>query len=245
MIGVAEDHPPARPAERLVGRRGDDLRVSDGRGVLARRDQAREVGHVDEEERLDIVRDLPQPREVEHARVRRRAGDDEPRPILLREPLQLVVVEHLVVLADPVRDEVVELAGEVHRRPVREMAALVERETEHGVARLEDRGVRGHVRLRAGVRLDVRVGRAEERLRAVDRELLGDVDPLAAAVVALAGQALRVLVGEPRPLGLHDGAESVVLAGDQLDLVVLSVPLTLHRRPQLRIDIGDARPAQS
>jgi hypothetical protein len=44
------------------------------------------------------------------------------------------------------------------------------------------------------VRLHVRVLGAEELLRAVDRELLDLVDDLAAAVVALAGIALGVLV---------------------------------------------------
>ena len=58
--------------------------------------------------------------------------------------------------------------------------------------RVVDRGVR----LRAGVRLDVRVLGAEQRLGTVDRELLGDVDVLAAAVVAGARVALGVLVRE-------------------------------------------------
>ena len=62
-----------------------------------------------------------------------------------------------------------------------------QREAHDRVAGLEQRVVDGGVGLRAGVRLDVGVLGAEERLRAVDRELLGDVDVLAAAVVALAG----------------------------------------------------------
>ena len=61
----------------------------------------------------------------------------------------------------------------------------------------------GHVRLRAGVRLDVGVLGAEELLRALDRERLGDVDELAAAVVALARIALGVLVGEDRTPSLR------------------------------------------
>ena len=59
--------------------------------------------------------------------------------------------------------------------------------------------VHGHVRLCASVRLDVRVLGAEQRLRAVDRELLDLVDDLAAAVVAAAGIALGVLVRRPQP----------------------------------------------
>ena len=70
------------------------------------------------------------------------------------------------------------------------------------------------------------------------REVLDDVHVLAAAVVALARQALGVLVGQPAALRLEDRREDVVLAGDQLDVVVLATALALHRRPQLGIDLG-------
>ena len=100
--------------------------------------------------------------------------------------------------------------------------------------------VRGHVGLRAGVRLDVDVLCArEERERTVLGEPLGDVHVLAAAVVALARQALGVLVRQPGALGLHDGGRDVVLAGDELDLVVLAAALADHRLPQLGVDVGD------
>ena len=75
--------------------------------------------------------------------------------------------------------------------PWREVAAVGEREAEHRVARLEQRVIDGGVGLRAGVRLDVRVLGAEQLLGAVDRELLGDVDVLAAAVVARPGSPRR------------------------------------------------------
>ena len=53
---------------------------------------------------------------------------------------------------------------------------------EHGFARLEQREVDGHVRLRARVGLHVDVFGAEERLRPRNRERLRDVNELAAAV---------------------------------------------------------------
>ena len=56
---------------------------------------------------------------------------------------------------------------------------------------LEQRVEDGGVGLRAGVRLDVGVLGAEELLGAVDRELLDDVDVLAAAVVAPARDSPR------------------------------------------------------
>ena len=95
---------------------------------------------------------------------------------------------------------------------------MVEAEREHGVAGLEEAEVDGHVRLGARMRLDVRVVGAEERLRPVDRELLELVDDLAAAVVAAAGIALRVLVRRDRADGLEDRRPREVLGRDQLDL---------------------------
>jgi hypothetical protein len=61
------------------------------------------------------------------------------------------------------------------------------------------------------MRLHVRGLGAEQRLDAVDSELLDDVDVLAAAVVAAARIALGVLVGEDRALRLEDGERSEVL----------------------------------
>ena len=56
-----------------------------------------------------------------------------------------------------------------------------------------------------GVGLDVDVlGAREQREGALLGQPLDDVHVLAAAVVALARQALGVLVGEPRTLGLQD-----------------------------------------
>ena len=66
-----------------------------------------------------------------------------------------------------------------------------ELEPHQRVAGLQQRVVDGGVRLRARVRLDVGVLGAEQRLGPVDRELLGDVDVLAAAVVALARDSPR------------------------------------------------------
>ena len=137
-------------------------------------------------------------REVDDARVGARADHDHLRLVLVREPLELVVVDPLVVLADAVGDDRVELAGEVERVAVRQVAAVREVHAEHGVAGLEQREVHRHVRLRAGVRLHVGVLGAEQLLRARDGERLGDVDELAAAVVALARVSFGVLVGQDR-----------------------------------------------
>ena len=94
---------------------------------------------------------------------------------------------------------------------------MVELHAEDAVARLEQRVVDGGVRLRAGVRLHVRVLGAEDLLGAVDRELLGHVHVLAAAVVAPARVALGVLVGEHRALAVEHRLRDEVLGRDHLE----------------------------
>jgi hypothetical protein len=89
------------------------------------------------------------------------------------------------------------------------------------------------------VRLYVRVLGAEERLRAVDRRLLDLVDDLAAAVVALAGVALGVLVRRNAPDRLEDARPGEVLRGDELDLAALPLELLAQERSDLRVDLDE------
>ena len=70
-------------------------------------------------------------------------------------------------------------------------------------------------------------------------ELLGDVDELAAAVVALARIAFGVFVGHHRALRLEHGAGDDVLRGDQFDLVALAAELELDRAGDFRIGVGE------
>ena len=99
--------------------------------------------------------------------------------------------------------------------------------------------VDGVVGLRARVRLHVRVLGAEQLLGAVDRELLGDVDELAAAVVALAGVALGVLVREHRALAVEHRLRHEVLRRDHLERRLLAPQLVLEDLGDLGVDVGD------
>ena len=119
---------------------------------------------------------------------------------------------------------------------------MVEPEREDRVARLQHGEVDGHVRLGAGVRLDVRVLGAEERLRAVDRELLDLVDDLAAAVVALARIALGVLVRRHAADRLEHARPGEVLGRDQLDLAALALELAAEQLRDLGVDGRRGRP---
>ena len=105
VLLAAEDESRARPGERLVRRRGDEVAVLDGIRVQSRRDEPGEVGHVAEEERADLVRDLAEAPGLDRARIRRAAADDQLRPVLLREREDVVVVDEVRLPRDAVVDD--------------------------------------------------------------------------------------------------------------------------------------------
>ena len=121
---------------------------------------------------------------------------------------------------------------------------MVEPHGEDRVAGLERAEVDGHVRLRAGVRLHVRVLGFEEGLRPVDGELLDLVDHLAAAVVAAAGVALGVLVRRHASDGLEHGRPGEVLGGDQLDRAALALELASDQLDEVGVDVRERGPPQ-
>ena len=114
-----------------------------------------------------------------------------------------------------------------------EVAALVEAHREDRVARLQERLVDRDVRVGPAVGLHVRVIGTEERDEATTRQVLDFVDDLIAAVVAAAGVALGVLVGEDRTGRGEHGRRGEVLTGDQLDRRRLTLPLLGEQRRHL------------
>src|SRR5262249_37737200 len=80
---------------------------------------------------------------------------------------------------------------------------------------------------------------AEQRGDALDRQILDDIDELTAAIVAPARQALGVLVGQYRALGLQDGLADDVLGRDQFDLVALAADLAANGGSNVRVGLGE------
>ncbi len=102
------------------------------------------------------------------------------------------------------------------------MSPGIEIERQHRVPNLHHRHVGSHVRLASGMGLDVGMIRAKQGLRPIDRQLLGDVDELAATVVALSRISFGVLVGEWRTHRFEHCRADEVLGGDQLDPLLLA-----------------------
>ena len=223
--------PRAPPSVLWIGGR-DDVGVRDRVGVQAGGDQAGEVRHVDHEDRADLVGDLAEAREVQDARVGAPAGEQQLRPPLAGDARHLVHVDEAGLAVDLVGRDVVQPPRHVELHAVREVAAVGQRQAHDRVAGPQQRVVDGRVGLGARVRLDVGVLGAEQLLGAVDRQLLGDVDVLAAAVVAAPGIALGVLVGQHAALALEDGLGHEVLGGDHLERALLAGQLEAQ-------DVGD------
>jgi hypothetical protein len=150
----------------------------------------------------------------------------------------LLVVD-VFLLGQAVGDDVEPFARHVQRHAVGQVAAFGQRHAHDGVARLQHGEEHALVGLRARVRLHVGGFGAEQLLDAVDRQLLGDVDVFAAAVVALARIAFGILVRQLGALRLHHGRRGVVLGRDQLDVILLAGVFLLDGIPQFRVDVGE------
>ena len=238
VVAVRQDHAAATGAQGLVRGRGDDMGMRQRARVHTGGDQAREMGHVDHEVGAHRVGDLAEAREVEDPRIGRAAADDQLRLVLLGQGLDLVEVDPGIVLAHAVLHGVEPLAREVRRGAMGQVTAGRQRQAEHGVAGPQQGQHDTLVGLGAGVRLHVDEAAAEKLLGALDGEPLDRVDMLAAPIIAAAGIALGVLVGQYRALGLHDGAGDDVLGGDQFDLVLLAQQFVADRRGELGVGFG-------
>ena len=159
--------------------------------------------------------------------------------MLARQALELVVVDGLGGEVEAVGHEVIQLAGEIDRAAMREVAALVQAHTQDGVAGLDERGVGGEVGVGAAVGLDVGKSAAKELACAVAREVLCHVDALATSVVTVARIAFGVFVGKDAAHGLDDGGAGEVLGRDEFD----GLPLADELIGNGRCDggIGDAQ----
>jgi hypothetical protein len=118
------------------------------------------------------------------------------------------------------------------------MAARGEIKPKKGVARLQQGEEYALIGLAAGIGLHIGKRAAEQLTGPFDCQLLGDIDELAPAVIALAGIAFGIFVGHHRALRFQHGAGNDVLGSDELDLIALATELQLHRLEQCRIGIS-------
>ncbi len=97
-----------------------------------------------------------------------------------------------------------------------------ELKAQNGVTRLSESVQHCGAGARTRVGLDVGIGGTKKLFRPLNGEVFGNIDKFAAAVVALSGIPLGVLVGQNAALGFEDGVGNKVLAGDHLEGATLA-----------------------
>ena len=146
------------------------------------------------------------------------------------QTLDFVVVDQPGGGVDAVLHRVVQLAGKTDAGAVGQVTAVGQAHAQHSVPGIEQRQVHRRVGLAAGVRLHVGVIGTEQLFGAIDGQLLDFIHMLATAVIAFAGVAFGVLVGQAAALGLHHAPAGVVLGGNQFDVIFLTLIFGIHGR---------------
>ena len=86
--------------------------------------QAGEMGHIDQQQCSDLIRNLPHAGEVDDPGVGAAPSDNELWLFTLSSRFEEVVVDPLRLLVYAVKDHAVELAGEAELVPVGQMATM-------------------------------------------------------------------------------------------------------------------------
>ena len=78
----------------------------------------------------------------------------------------------------------------------------------------------------------------EQLFGPIDGQLLGHIHVFTTAVITLARVTFGVFVGELRALRLHHCGRGVIFAGNQFDMVLLTLVFMLYGCPQFRVSLG-------
>ena len=145
--------------------------------------------------------------------------------MLDRQRFDLGKIDEMIVSVDAILDRVEPFPRHGGARAVRQVTTGVEAHPKDCLAGLDQREHHGRIGLRARMRLDVGETAIEQLLGALDGECLDCIRRGAALIVALAGIALGIFVGEHRALCFEHGLRNDIFGGDQLDLMPLAINL--------------------
>ena len=199
--------------------------------------EAREVGHVHPQGSTNLVRNVAEGLEVEVTRVGGPTGDDDPGALGQGGLAHLLGLDAHGLAIDLVGDGLVVLAREVQAHAVGEVTAVSQRQAQDRVTDVGHGHEGSGVCLRTSVGLNVDVVAAEDLLRALDRERFGNIDKLAATVVAAAGVALRVLVRQNGALCLKYSARNEILRCNHLEGLALAPQLGVQHCLDFRVQL--------
>ena len=171
------------------------------------------------------------------AAVSTRAGNDEFGLMRASFELEVIVIHATRFFVEVIAYSVEHQTGEINGRTMTEVTAVTEVKTHEGIAGFEASHEHRHVRLRAAVRLHIHILRVVELLQALAGDVLGDIDNLATAVVAVTGVTLGVLVGQHAAHRFQYLVADEVLARDQFNSFGLTLPLTADDVKNLNVSV--------
>ena len=177
-------------------------------------DESSRVSHIDHEDRADLIGYLADTGIIPFTAVRTRACDNQFRLVLARLTLQVLIIDTTCRFVQVITDRIEHQTAEIDGRTVTQVTAMTQVETHERVAGFEASHENGHVRLRTRVRLYVHVLRVVQLFQTLPRDILRDIHHFAAAVIAMTGITLCVLVGQHATHRLHHLVTHEILTGN-------------------------------
>ncbi len=202
-VASHENDASARAAQGLVGCGGYDMRVLHRIVKQACGDEACRVCHIYHKYSSYFVGKGTHAGVVPFTGIGACSADNQFGTFAAANFFHLLVVDAAGFGVHSVFKGVVHEAGEVHGAAVGEVAAMAQVEADEFVAGLKAGKEHGHIGLRARVGLHVGVFSAKKLLDAFYRERFNLVYNLATAVIASAGIAFGIFVGQARAHGAH------------------------------------------
>ena len=152
----AEDQAAPCAPQGLVGGGGNDVRQAEGGGMVPGRHQPGNVGHIHHEICTDFLCSSCKGPKVNDAAISGCAGQNQLRPVRGCFSSHVVVVDEAPVV-HTVEHHVVQLAAEIHRGTVGQVAAVVQAHGQDGIPRLQHAHIGGKVGGGAAMGLDIDV----------------------------------------------------------------------------------------
>ena len=199
------------------------------------------MGHIDHQVGTTAIGDFTEPGEIDNPRVGRTTSDDQLWLVFISQLLDFIIIDQGIFTAHTILDGVEPFAGHVGGSTMGQVTTSRQRHAENGITRLEQGQEHALIGLGAGMRLNIGPAAVEQLLGAFDRQLFGEVNILTTTVIAAAGIALSVFVGQHGTLSLKHCAGHDVFRGNQLNAVTLPCQFVINGRVQCRIAILEVR----
>ena len=235
----AQDHAAARTAKGFVRSGGHDVEAEIQRvGQSAARHHARVVGRVAHGQGAHFVGYRLERCVIQITRIGGVPGQQQLGTMLQRSLADGFEVERTVCRVGLVADEIEELAHMRYGRSVGQVSAVGKIHGQDRIAGLQQPQIHGLVHGRTGQRLHIGMLRTKHLTGPLARQVLQNVRIILSAVIAAAGVAFGILVGEHGPQCGEHLRIGVILRRNQLDAGGLTLFFSLDEFVYAGIGLG-------